>query len=79
MTGSTTIAPLEISRPQSFNGPSAVLKPSCSRIASTSISISRVVVFGMKQADAFDRAVADDLTNLKGDMQIDMSLLCCGS
>ena len=26
--------------PQFFSGPSAVLKPSCSRIASTSISIS---------------------------------------
>ena len=34
ITGSTTIAPLEISNPQSFSGPSAVLKPSWSRIAS---------------------------------------------
>jgi hypothetical protein len=40
MTGSTTIAPFEISRSQSFSGPSAVLKPSCNRIASTSSSIS---------------------------------------
>src|SRR5256714_6529676 len=40
ITGSTISAPLEISWPQSFSGPSSVLNPSWSRIASTSTSTS---------------------------------------
>ena len=40
ITGSTTIAPLEISKPHSLSGPSAVLNPSWSRIASHSSSTS---------------------------------------
>ena len=74
MSWSTTIAPLEISKPHSLSGPSAVeLSRARSRVAVDLLHAA--LRLGMEDRDALDRAVAGHVGDLVGRRAVDAAVL----